>query len=451
MNNNSGSINVVETKASKNIFLKRYYGLPVWLIGVLLVIIYGVTYMELLPSDDMLAIITIMFAIGFLLYEIGERLPIWKDYIGGGAVMAFFGAAALNYFGILPEQYAEGITFFYDDFGFQTLFISLLIVSAVLTVNRKQLLAAFKGYIPAILGGILMAAVFGVIGALICGINLFEVVNIYVLPIMGGGNGAGAIPLSEMWESTTGQSKESYYSMAFAILNIANNFAILGAVALNAIGQKYPKLTGNGELLKNASKYELKEDKTEKPKIGPFDMAGGLLLTGAVFTVSQLFSSKILPSIGAVTLHMYAYMVVICAIINICNFIPVAAKEGAKKLSAFFTKPLMCMCMCGIGIAFTDLGDFIAVLNFKTIFICLFIVIGAIIGSGVVGTFFGFYFVESAITAGLCMANRGGSGDLQVLGAGKRMNLMSYAQISSRIGGAIILLVASIVFSFFGG
>ena len=89
-----------------------------------------------------------------------------------------------------------------------------------------------------------------------------------------------------------------------------------------------------------------------------------------------------------------------------------------------------------------------AVLNFKTLFICLFVVLGAIIGAGVVGTLFGFYFVESAITAGLCMANRGGSGDLQVLGAANRMELMSYAAISSRIGGAIILLIGSIAFSF---
>jgi Na+/citrate or Na+/malate symporter len=44
------------------------------------------------------------------------------------------------------------------------------------------------------------------------------------------------------------------------------------------------------------------------------------------------------------------------------------------------------------------------------------------------------------------MANRGGSGDIEVLGASNRMNLISYAQISSRLGGGIILVIASIVF-----
>ena len=90
-------------------------------------------------------------------------------------------------------------------------------------------------------------------------------------------------------------------------------------------------------------------------------------------------------------------------------------------------------------------------INLQTIFIAFMVVLGAIIGSGAIGMLFGFNFVEGAITSGLCMANRGGSGDLQVLSAGKRLNLMSYAQISSRIGGAIVLILGSIVFGMVAG
>lgn len=425
---------------------QKIYGMPMWMMLVFVVIIYIGTFAKLLPSDDMLAIVSIMFSIGFVLYEIGERLPIWKDYIGGGAVLAFFGAAALEYFNILAPEYSEAITFFYDDFGFQTIFISLLITSAVLTVNRKQLIKSFTGYIPAILGGVVVALIFGIVGAKICGIDMVESITYYTLPIMGGGNGSGAIPLSQMWEGAGNGSADAYYSKAFAILNIANNFAILGAVALNALGERFPKLSGNGELLKNAEKYkDLVEEKKEKPVITIKERAGGLALTCAVFTVASILS-EVIPPFGLVEIHMYAWMVLLCIVLNIADVIPETIKEGAKEISNLFTKPLMCMCMCGIGIAFTDLGEFLAAINPATMFIAFMVVLGAIIGSGFVGMFFGFNFVEGAMTSGLCMANRGGSGDLQVLSAGKRVNLMSYAQISSRIGGAIVLVLGSIVF-----
>lgn len=435
----------LETKKS---FWKRdYYGAPIWMLAVLVGIIYLVTFTGKMPDDDMLSIVAIMFSIGIVLYDLGEHIPIWKDYLGGGSMLAFLGAAALEFYEILPAKYSEAITYFYDDYGFQTIFISLLIVSSVLGVNRKQLVKAFGGYIPAILGGILLAAILGVGAAVLVGVDVRSAITLYVLPIMGGGNGSGAVPLSEMWEQITGQSKDAFYSQAIAILTLANNFAILAAVALDAVGNKFPKLTGNGELLKNPEKYAMASDKAEKPKVGLYEAAGGLLLTCGMYAIARLLS-KTVPAVGSISFHMYVYLIVLTALLSVFNLVPAKLKEGVKQCANFLTKPLMCFCMVGIGIAFTDLGELAAALTWQTLMISLAVVIGAAVGAGITGTFFGFNFVESGITAGLCMANRGGSGDLQVLGACKRMQLMSYAQISSRIGGAIILILGSIIFSF---
>jgi Na+/citrate or Na+/malate symporter len=176
------------------------------------------------------------------------------------------------------------------------------------------------------------------------------------------------------------------------------------------------------------------------------EVGAGLLLSTFFYVLGTLMSKKILPTIGGVQVHAFAYMVIFVAIFNALNLIPEELKQGTKKLQGFFSGQFLLVIMVGVGVAYTDLGEIIQALNLQNIFIASLIVIGATLGSGLFGYLLGFFPIEASITAGLCMANRGGSGDLEVLSASKRMNLLSFAQISSRLGGGIMLVIASIVF-----
>ena len=93
-----------------------------------------------------------------------------------------------------------------------------------------------------------------------------------------------------------------------------------------------------------------------------------------------------------------------------------------------FTIPLL----VGVGVAYTSIEQVIS--SFSLIYFILVVttVVGAIIGTAIVGHFVGFYIIEGSITAGLCMTNMGGTGDVAVLSAANRMSLMPFAQISSR-------------------
>ncbi len=127
---------------------------------------------------------------------------------------------------------------------------------------------------------------------------------------------------------------------------------------------------------------------------------------------------------------------------------PPVVKAGCKHAQNFFSKYGLWVLMFAVGMT-TDFQEIIDALTLANVLIAAAIVIGATASIMLIARFLKFYPIEAAITAGLCMANRGGSGDIAVLGASDRMELMSFAQISSRIGGSMMLIIGGILFSVF--
>lgn len=114
------------------------------------------------------------------------------------------------------------------------------------------MLKSFAGYIPAILAGLACSMIFGVVTGLVFGIGPSDILIKYVLPIMGGGNGAGAVPLSQIYEEVTGDPAANYYAFAIIILTIANIICILAGALLNKLGTVKTEWTGDKRnLLRN--------------------------------------------------------------------------------------------------------------------------------------------------------------------------------------------------------
>lgn len=433
-----------EKKSAKSILEFKIFGMPLPLYAFALITLILSHIYDTLPND-MVGGFAVMFIIGAIFGEMGKRLPIFNKYIGGAPVMIFLVAAYFVYAGIFTQKEIDVISDVMDKSNFLNLFISVLITGAILSVNRKLLIKSLIGYIPTILLGIIGASLFGIVIGLCFGIPVDRIMMLYVLPIMGGGNGAGAVPLSEIYHSVTGNSREEYYSTAIAILTIANIFAIIFAAVLNIIGKKHTWLSGEGELIRKSS-FKVEDDE-KAGQITHRETAVGLVLSTTCFLFAYVIAKKILPTIGGFEIHYFAWMVILVAALNASGLCSPEIKAGAKRLSDFFSKQMLWVLMVGVGVCYTDLQEIIDALTFANVIIAAVIVIGAVIGAGLGGWVIGFFPIESAITAGLCMANRGGSGDLEVLSACDRMNLISYAQISSRLGGGIVLVIASVVFS----
>ena len=426
-------------------FKLKTFGMPWWLAGAIAIIAIVSAATGAL-STDLAGCFVLMLSIGLICNEIGERIPFWNSYIGGGLVLTFLVSAFLFTYNIIPQKYADAMTMIMDDADFLSFFIIFLITGSILALDRKLLIRSFAGYIPAIFGGLIGAGLLGCGAGLIFGVDPVNILLKYVLPIMGGGNGAGAVPLSQIYETVTGDSAANYYSFAITILTIANIFAILTAALLKKIGDVKPSLTGNGsELIREGGDFATEDKKVD---VSMKDLGAAFFLAIGFYALGRLFAKVILPTIFGTAIHQFAYMIVFVAIVAAAGIVPDNVRAAAKKLQSFFTTNLILIIMVGVGVD-TNIIELAKAITLSNVIIALAIVVGAILGSAIVGYLVGFYPIDSAITAGLCMANRGGSGDLAVLGASHRMGLIAYAQLSSRLGGGIVLIIGSILFGAF--
>lgn len=435
-----------EKKTSVIDELKNMGGLPWWLYLICAGVVLAVAFTDTLGYDAT-AFIAVTMVLAIILYKIGKILPIWNTYIGGGLLMVFYGTAVLKQLNLIPEKYVDLINnTVQGDVSILNVFIICLIMGSILSLDRKVLLRSFGGYIPSILGGLAGAALFGCGAGLIFGVKPIDMIIKYVLPIMGGGNGAGAVPLSQIYEQISGEPAANYYSFAIIVLTIANLFCIIAGALLNRLGEMRPELTGDGKNIMPVDSKLIKED--VKVKVTLNDYTGTLLLCGTVYAVGRLFSKVLLPTVLGAQIHTFAYSIIFVVILAATGIVPANIRVAAKNVQGFMVSIVGLMCMVSMGVDF-DLGELAAACSPSNLLIALVIVIGAILGSGLVGKLVGFYPIDAAVTAGLCMANRGGSGDIAVLGAAHRLDLISYAQLSSRVGGGIVLIIASFFFSFF--
>jgi Na+/citrate or Na+/malate symporter len=429
-------------------------GLP-WLVFIVIgVVLYLATILGVMPTG-MVGAFAVMIFLGALLGFIGDHTPIIKDYFGGGPIVIIFGVAAMVYFKWMPAEMIRSINSFMTagalkngtaivgyKAGFLDFYIAALITGSILGMNKKLLIKASLRYFPVVIGATLVALLLAATFGFIMGFGFQDGLFFIGMPIMGGGMGAGAVPLSTVMSEVLNQPAEEILSKLVPALALANAMAIVFAGLLDKLGKKVPSLTGNGKLMMGDQDFDF-TDNDEKLDDHPSHFGVGLLVA-LTFMVFGTIIEKYVPDI-----HFYAWMIISVGVVKALGILPRKIELAAQKWYQFVAANFTLALLVGIGISYVNLGQIIDSISFTYVVLVLVTVIGAMVGAGVVGRLMGLYPIEAAITGGLCMANMGGTGDVAVLGASKRMELMPFAQISSRIGGAFILLLTSLLLMLF--
>ncbi len=380
---------------------------------------------------------------GLLLDKIGEVTPIVNSYLGGGPIVTLFGSAAMMYFGVIPESTGTLITTFIKDMDYIGLVVGALICGSILTMDRKVLIKVGSVYLFPVVGGIVAAFGLTALVGWVLGYGWQQAILYIALPIMGGGTSSGAVPTASIYAGTMAQESGYYLAIMMPAVIIGNALAIILGGLLNALGKKKPAWSGNGKLMKGQEKL-LNTEKKEEAPLDLKSMGVGFVTTG-VFYVIGILISKLIPGI-----HYYGWTIIACAVCKIFDIIPQRWQNCIAQWYKLMSAMAVPAVLFGIGFVYTDLAVVIENLTPTYFLLALTTLVGAVAGTWLVGKLLGLYPIESSVTAGLCMANMGGTGDIATLGAANRMELMPFAQISSRIGGAIILILASILSALIG-
>ncbi|MDE1918189.1 MAG: 2-hydroxycarboxylate transporter family protein [Sphingomonadales bacterium] len=428
--------------------VKGITSLPVFTIGiipwpiylVLLAVFVAFSYTEKIPSDIslMIAVLTVG---GFTCAELGKRLPVIST-LGAAAIFATFVPSYLTYAKALPPAWAKSVTTFTKDSQFLYLYIAAIIVGSVLSMDREVLVRGFVKIFVPILVGTLVAMAVGISVGMAFGMSMHDVIFYVVAPAMAGGVGEGAMPLSIGYAAILHQDQGLLLAHILPSVMFASLMAILFTGLLNLYGKSRPNLTGNGTLqMGEHDDIGLLNTQSGTP-IGPAELASAGITAITLYLIG-LLGQTYFKFPGPIT------MLLLAILLNLGRAVTPRLKSGAYAYYKFFSTAVTYPLLFAIGVALTPWDKLIAAFT-PAMIITIVATVASLMASGFfVGRWLGMYPIEAAIVTG-CRASQGGTGDVAILTACDRLQLMPFAQIATRIGGAATVTTALALLRIYG-
>ncbi|WP_277183078.1 2-hydroxycarboxylate transporter family protein [Caballeronia sp. BR00000012568055] len=378
---------------------------------------------------------------GFTCAELAKRIP-WIRHIGATSIFAAFIPSMLVYYKLMPEPITKAVTTFTKQSNFLYLFIAAIIVGSVLSMDRQMLVKGFvRIFIPVMSGSIAAACVGTGVGVLL-GLDAKHALFMVVVPIMAGGVGEGALPLSAGYAQILGVEQGPLFAQVLSAVMLGNIAAICCAGLLNYLGTRRPRLTGNGRLT-IAQGHDDDVASESKGQSFEFDVSS---VAAAGATAIALYLLGVLS-------HQYfdwpapVVMLVLVVGAQFFQIVSPRVRGGARFMYGFFSTAVTYPLMFAISVAMTPWGEIVTAFHWVNIVTAVSTVLTLVLTGFFVARWTGMYPVEAAIV-NATHSGLGGTGDVAILTAANRMELMPFAQIATRIGGAVTVMVALGVFAY---
>jgi CCS family citrate carrier protein len=409
--------------------------LPVYVL--LLALIGGFVATGKVPTDISVSI-AILTVGGFSCAELGKRLPFFRN-IGAAAIFATFIPSYLAFSHLLPAPVLKNVVDFTKSTNFLYLFISSIIVGSILSMDRAVLIKGFvKIFVPLAVGSVVAGIVGTAVGTAL-GQGAYHTFFYLVAPIMAGGVGEGAIPLSIGYAGILNQGQGDIFAQVLPPVMLGSLTAILLAGMLNSIGKKYPHLTGEGRLQPGEH-----DDLKPQAEVIPLHMDIGHLAAAGITAIS-------LYMVGMMSYRLFDFpapvvMLFVAVMFKLSRAVSPQLQQSSFIVYKFFSTAVTYPLLFAIGASMTPWDKLVAAFNVINLIIIISTVASLMATGYFVGRKMNMYPIEAAII-NACHSGQGGTGDVAILTAANRMQLMPFAQIATRIGGAITVTLTLVAMS----
>ena len=387
-------------------------------------------------ASDLPTMIAVLALGGFGCAEIGRRLPVIRN-LGAAAIFATFVPSYLAYAHLLPEGMLKPVAEFTKASNFLYLFIAAIIVGSIFGMDRQVLIKGFlKIFVPLAAGSIVAGTVGTLIGVVL-GLGAYHTFFYVVIPIMAGGVGEGAIPLSIGYAEILDQEQGTLFAQVLPPIMLGSLSAILLAGFLNWVGKRLPRLTGEGRLQPGVGE-ELTpgEEKAAASAVDP----GAIAAAGVTAIALYLLGTACFKLFG---LPGPVAMLFLAVLVKLTRAVPPPLQLAGQTVYKFFSTAITYPLLFAIGVSLTPWETLVAALTPANIAVIVLTVATLMATGFFVGRLLGMYPIETAIV-NACHSGQGGTGDIAILTAANRLELMPFAQIATRIGGAITVTLTLI-------
>lgn len=405
--------------------------LPVYVVLVALLIAFTMTGGI---KGEIGMVIGIMAAFAFTLGELGKRLPILRN-IGAGAVLVTFVPSFLAYHELIPPKITSVVTDFFKSTNILSVFIAAVIVGSILSMDRTILIKGFAKIFAPLAAGSVVGTIVGTLVGVAVGIPAFDALFYIVVPIMSGGVGEGAIPLSLGYTGITGQDNGLILARILPAVMVGNLTAIILAGTLSYIGKRKPEWTGNGKL-----------------QPGNDDIVGAVEGGNREINVQNIAAA----GMTAVTLYLCGVlafqqfhfpapvvMLFLAVLLKLGHMISPRLEAGSYIVYKFCLTAIAFPMLFAFGVALTPWDKLVEGFHPANLLTIVATVTSMVLTGFFIAKRVNLYPVEGAIVTST-HSGMGGAGDIAILTASNRMQLMPFAQIATRIGGGITVTLALI-------